>query len=218
RTPIEGLYLCGSSTGNGGGTVVPFLIGRARGEGSVQRGRCLDRGAGSPQHGQFTQRSAQFRRSRNSVGRRYYQLRLPQQEIFAAFVAGWARQDPALKQQLLALSQGNLTPTQLQLLPAIYHEMGSEDTMVAGANLLRGTMSPFGRHHGLETQFLERQPHGRAGAFVLVPRNAEKACAEPFQAVLNDPSCRASAFFARRLIWSSKQRDCRPRSASRPRR
>ena len=181
RTPIEGLYLCGSSTGNGGGTVVPFLIGLARGEGSVQRGRCLDRGAGSPQHGQFTPRSAQFRRSRNSVGRRYYQLRLPQQEIFAAFVAGWARQDPALK-------------------------------------LLRGTMSPFGRHHGLETQFFERQPHGRAGAFVLVPRNAEKARAEPFQAVLNDPSCRASAFFARRLIWSSKQRDCRPRSASRPRR
>jgi hypothetical protein len=115
-------------------------------------------------------------------------------EIFATFVGGWARQDPALKQRLMALSQGNLTTTQQQLLPAIYHEMGSDDTMVAGANLLRGTMLPFGRDRGFETQFLEREPHGRSGAFVLVPRNAEKARAELFQAVLNDPSRRASAF------------------------
>jgi hypothetical protein len=55
-------------------------------------------------------------------------------------------------------------------------------------------MSPFGSDRGFETQFLERQPHGRSGAFVLVPRNAEKARAELFQAVLNDPSRRASAF------------------------
>jgi hypothetical protein len=55
-------------------------------------------------------------------------------------------------------------------------------------------MSPFGRDRGFESQFLEQQPHGRSGAFVLVPRNAEKARAELFQAVLNDPSRRASAF------------------------
>jgi hypothetical protein len=115
-------------------------------------------------------------------------------EVFAALVGGWARQDPALKQRLLTLSQGNLTPTQRQLLPAIYREMGSDDTMVAGVNLLKGTMSPFGRDRGFESQFLEQQPHGRSGAFVLVPRNAEKARAELFQAVLNDPSRRASAF------------------------
>ncbi len=115
-------------------------------------------------------------------------------EIFAAFVGGWARQDPALKQRLMALSQGNLTATQQQLLPAIYREMGSDETMVSGANLLRGTMLPFGRDRGFETQFLEREPQGRSGAFVLVPRNAEKARAKLFQALLNDPSRRASAF------------------------
>jgi len=115
-------------------------------------------------------------------------------EIFAAFVGSWARQDPALKQRLLDLSAENLTPTQRQLLPAIYREIGSHDAMVAGANLLRGTMSPFGHDRGFETQFLERQPHGRSGAFVLIPRNAEKARAELFQGVLTDPSRRASAF------------------------
>jgi hypothetical protein len=115
-------------------------------------------------------------------------------EIFAAFVAGWAGQDPALKQRLLALSQGNLTSTQRQLLLAIYREMGSGDTLVAGVNLLRGTMSPFGRDRGFDAQFLEQQPHGGSGTFVLVPRNAEKARAELFHAVLNDPGRRASAF------------------------
>jgi hypothetical protein len=114
-------------------------------------------------------------------------------EIFAVFVGGWARQDPALKQRLLALGQGNLTPTQRRL-SAIYREMGGDDTMVGGANLLQGTMLPFGPDRGFETQFLEQQPHGPSGAFVLIPRNAEKARAELFQMVLNDPNRRAAAF------------------------
>jgi NACHT C-terminal Alpha/Beta 2 len=185
-------------------TAVPFLIRLARGEGGVQN---MD-GAWIEALGRL-----------NTVGSRQALLsfvdpEIPSvgvtiefdyrnTEIFAAFVGGWARQDPVLKERLLALSQGNLTPTQRQLLPAIYREIGSDDAMVAGANLLHGTISPFGRDRGFEKQFLEQQPHGRSGAFVLVPHNAEKARAKLFQAVLNDPSRRASAFsiLGRVEVW-----------------
>ena len=115
-------------------------------------------------------------------------------ESFAAFVGEWARQDPALRQRLVALSEGSLTPEQRQLLPAIYGELGSDEAMLAGVNLLQGTMSPYGRERGLETQFLEHRAYGRSGSFVFVPRNAERARAELFKAVLNDPTRRRAAF------------------------
>jgi hypothetical protein len=169
-------------------TAVPFLIGFARGEGGVQNME----DAWIEALGRLNMVS-----SRQAL-LSFVDPDIPwvgvtinfdyrNTEIFAAFVAGWAQQDPALNQRLLALSQLNLTPTQLQLLSAIYRQMGSDDVIVAGANLLQGTMSPLGSNGGLETQFLERQPHGRSGAFVLVARNAQKARAELFQAVLNDP-------------------------------
>ena len=113
---------------------------------------------------------------------------------FAAVVGEWARQTPVLKQRLLALSEGSLTPAQTHLLRAIYQELGGDDTMLAGVNLLQGTMSPFGRERGLETQFLEHRAYGRSGSFVLVPRNAERARAELFRMVLNDPTRRKAAF------------------------
>ena len=74
-------------------------------------------------------------------------------ERLAAYVAEWARHDPALKQRLLALSETTLTPTQKQLLAATYRELGSDEAMLAGANFLYGTMSPYGLYHGLETLF-----------------------------------------------------------------
>jgi hypothetical protein len=96
-------------------------------------------------------------------------------EIYAAFVGAGAREDSGLKQKLLALSAGKLTATQQRLLPAIYGELGDSDTMVAGANLLRGDLSPLLGRGGLESQFLERQPHGNSYSFSFIPRSAEKA-------------------------------------------
>jgi hypothetical protein len=115
-------------------------------------------------------------------------------ESFAAFVGEWARQAPALKQRLVALSEESLTPAQRHLLSAIYRELGGDETMLAGVNLLQGTMSPYGRERGAETLFLERRAYGRSGSFVLVPRDAERARAELFQAVLDDPTRRQAAF------------------------
>jgi NACHT conflict system protein len=115
-------------------------------------------------------------------------------ERFAAYVGEWARQDPALKQRLIDLSKTTLTPTQKQLLPAIYNQLGSDDAMLAGANLLQGMMLPYGVDRGLETLFLERRPYGGSGSFVFVPRNAEEVRAKLFQMVLSDPSCRKAAF------------------------
>jgi hypothetical protein len=115
-------------------------------------------------------------------------------ERFAAHVGQWARLDPALKQRLISLSETTLTPTQRQLLPAIYRELGSDETMLAGANLLQGAMSSYGLERGLETLFLERRPYDNSGSFVFVPRNAEQVRAKLFQMVLTDPSRRKAAF------------------------
>ncbi len=65
---------------------------------------------------------------------------------------------------------------------------------MAGVNLLQGAMWNYGLQRDLEAQFLERRPYGRSGAFVPVPRNAERARAELFRMVLDDPSRRKAAF------------------------
>jgi hypothetical protein len=115
-------------------------------------------------------------------------------EKFAAYIGEWARQDSALKQRLISLSETMLTSLQKQLLPTIYRELGSDERMLAGVNFLQGTMSPFGLERGLETLFLERRPYGKSGSFVFVPRNADQARAKLFQMVLNDASRRQAAF------------------------
>jgi hypothetical protein len=108
-------------------------------------------------------------------------------ERFAAYVGEWARVDLSLKQRLIALSATTLSPTQRQLLPVIYSEIGSEDAMLAAVHILHGTMSLYG-DRGLETLFLERRPYGSSGSFVFVPRNAEQVRSELFRMVLNDPT------------------------------
>ena len=115
-------------------------------------------------------------------------------ERIAAYVAEWARQDATLKGRLLALSEGTLSQLQTRLLPAIYRRLGTDEAILAGANLIQGTMVPFSPDRGLETLFLERRPHGNSGAFVLAPRNAEQVRAKLFQMVLNDPNRRGAAF------------------------
>ncbi|MGM5022147.1 NACHT domain-containing protein [Tardiphaga sp. 367_B4_N1_1] len=115
-------------------------------------------------------------------------------ERFAAYIGEWARQDPALKQRLIALSETELTPTQKKVLPGIYRELGDDGTMLAGASLLRGTMSSYGLERGLETLFLERDPYGNSGSFVFVPRDAAKVRAKLLETVLNDPTRRKAAF------------------------
>jgi len=115
-------------------------------------------------------------------------------ESFASIVGKWLRADPPLRQRLMDLSEDCLTATQKRLLAAIYHEFDGAETILAGVNLLRGTMWPFGRERGLETQFLERRDYGSSGSFVLVPRNAERARVELFRMVLNDHTRRQAAF------------------------
>jgi hypothetical protein len=115
-------------------------------------------------------------------------------ERFAGYVAKWARQDPVLKQRLIGFSETILTPMQRQLLPAIYSELGSDDAMLAGVDLLQERMLPYGINGGLETLFLERRPYDSSGSFVFVPRNAEQVRAKLFQMVLNDPSRRRAAY------------------------
>ena len=116
-------------------------------------------------------------------------------ERFAAYIAEWARQDPSLRQRLLALSETILTPTQQQLLPAIYRNLGGADALLAGANLLQSTLSLFGLDRGVETLFLERHPYDSTGAFELVPRNADHVRAKLFQTVLDDLGRRKAAIF-----------------------
>ncbi len=112
---------------------------------------------------------------------------------FTAYVGEWAGKDPALKQRLIGLSETTLTPMQLQLLPAIYSEIGSDDAIFAGVNLLQGAMSLYG-DRGLETLFMERRPYGSSGSFVFVSRNAEQVRSKLFQMVLSDPNRRKAAF------------------------
>jgi hypothetical protein len=112
---------------------------------------------------------------------------------FAAVISEWARQTPALKQRLLTLSEGSLTPAQTHLLPAIYQELGGDDTMLAGVNLLRGTILSF-NERGFETLFLEHRPYGRSNSYELIPRDARQSRARLFQSVLNDPTRRQAAF------------------------
>jgi hypothetical protein len=100
-------------------------------------------------------------------------------EIYAAFVGAGAREDSGLKQKLLALSAGKLTATQQRLLPTIYGELGDFDTMVAGANLLHGGLSPLLGKGGLESQFLERQPHGNSYSFSFYPTKRRKSARSP---------------------------------------
>jgi hypothetical protein len=114
-------------------------------------------------------------------------------ERFAAYIGEWARQDLALKKRLIGLSETTLTPMQMQLLPAIYSQIGCDDAMLAGVNLLQGPMSLYG-DRGLETLFLERRPYGSSGSFVFVPRNAGQVRAKLFQMVLSDPTRRKTAF------------------------
>jgi HEAT repeat protein len=116
-------------------------------------------------------------------------------ERFAAYVGEWARLDPSLRQRLVGFSESTLTATQKQLLPAIYNELGSDDALLAGVNLLQRTMFPYGvGRGGLEALFLERRPYDNSGTFEIVPRNAESVRAKLFQMVLSDPSRRKAAF------------------------
>jgi hypothetical protein len=115
-------------------------------------------------------------------------------ERFAAHLGEWARQDPDLKERLLSLSGITLTQTQKQLLLAIYHELNSDDAMLAGVSLFQGSMSRYGLERGLETLFVERRPYGNSGAFDLVPRYAGQVRTKLFQMVLSDPSRREAAF------------------------
>jgi hypothetical protein len=115
-------------------------------------------------------------------------------QLFAASVAESARQDPVLKERLLSLSATASTPTQKTLLAAIYRELGNDDAMLAGVNLLQRSMSSWGLDRGLETFFLERHPYDGSGAFSLMPLNAEQVRVKLFQMVLKDPSRRWAAF------------------------
>jgi hypothetical protein len=123
-------------------------------------------------------------------------------ERFASHIGQWARQDPTLKQRLISLSETSLTPVQRQLLTAIYHELGTDEAMLAGVNLLQGTISPVRGEPGVDALFLERRPYGSSG-FVYVPRNAARARAKLFGMVLDDPSRRRAALsiLAQVEVW-----------------
>jgi hypothetical protein len=114
-------------------------------------------------------------------------------QIFTGYVGEWARHDPALRRRLVALSEGPLTPEQRELLAPIYREIDGDELILAGVNLLQGTISSYGDERGPASVFLEHRPHGRSGAFTLVPRDANQVRAALFRAVLNDPIRRAAA-------------------------
>jgi hypothetical protein len=115
-------------------------------------------------------------------------------ELFASYVAEWARHDPDLKQRLLALSENALTPMQRQLFPAIYAQIDDGEALLAGVNFVQGSIVPYGLGRGLESLFLERSPYGSSGSFTYVPRNADQVRARLFQMILNDPQRRNAAF------------------------
>jgi hypothetical protein len=116
-------------------------------------------------------------------------------EIYAAFVGEWARQDSTLRNRLLALSQSSLSASQQAPLRAIYYELSDEDAMIAGADLLQGSLLSLGGDRAPKEQFLERRPSGRSSwSFETVPRNAERARAQLFQTVLDDDERRKAAF------------------------
>jgi hypothetical protein len=173
---------------------VPFLLNLARGQGGLQNMeeewiKALGRlNVPAARDALFGFIDPEFSLVGVKINFDYYNT-----ESFAAVVGEWLRHDPDLRQRLIALSEKQLTPTQQRLLPALYRELDGSKTVLAGVNLLQGAMRPFGRERGFETQFLERRAYGRSGSFVLVPRNAERARAELFQMVLNNPTRRQAA-------------------------
>jgi hypothetical protein len=172
---------------------VPFLLNLARGQGGLQNmedawiealGR-LNMPAGRDVLLSFVDPQIPLTGININFGFHYVRR-------FAAVVGEWARQTPVLKQRLLALSEGSLTPAQTHLLRAIYQELGGDDTMLAGVNLLRDTMLSFDER-GFETLFLEHRPYGRSDSYELIPRDARRSRAGLFQTVLNDPTRRQAA-------------------------
>jgi hypothetical protein len=122
---------------------------------------------------------------------------------YASYVADWARQDSKIKDRLLALGEKTLTPLQQRVLPLIYQELGTEDVMFAGANLLHPWISAFGMRRGFERLFLERLPHDDADSYTLMSRNAVEARQKLFLIALHDPSRRQAALsiLAQVEIW-----------------
>ena len=116
------------------------------------------------------------------------------EERLGAHIAEFARQCPELRKRLLDLSNGPLNPLQRRLLPAVYHGLGDDSALVAGVNLMKGNLSPIFREAGLESQFLQREPSGATGSFRFIPRDARKARADLFRAILDDPSRQSAAF------------------------
>jgi hypothetical protein len=174
--------------------VVPFLISVASGEGGVQHMadawiRSMSRlNTESARRALLSFVDPNIPSVRVSINFDHHN-----REIYAASIAEWARQDSTLRNKLLALSQGSLSARQEALLRAIYYKLGDEEAMIAGANLLQGSLRFWGSDHGPEAQFLEHQPAGRS-SFVIVPRNAASARAQLFQTVLNDDERRKAAF------------------------
>jgi hypothetical protein len=123
--------------------------------------------------------------------------------IFVTLVAKWARQDPGLSRPLIELSSGPLTATQSELLPEIYGELGSDQDLVAVVNLIQGRLHFFSRERSVERWFVERRFFGNSGSFELMPRDATRARASLFQAVLTDATRRraASSILAQVEAW-----------------
>ena len=115
-------------------------------------------------------------------------------ELFASYVAEWARRDLDLKQRPFVLSENTLSPMRRQLLPAIYAEIDNEEAKLAGVDFIHGNMVPYGLGRGLESLFLKRRYYDKSGSFIYVPRKADQVRAKLFQMVLHDPQRRKAAF------------------------
>jgi hypothetical protein len=112
-------------------------------------------------------------------------------KLLGQYVSTWAREDLALRNRLLRLSEAVLTPVQKELLLEIYGALGTDDALMAGLTLVNSI--PFSLGEGLDQLFFERRRYGSSGTFTLSPRNAQHIRARLFDTVLKDQGRRHTA-------------------------
>jgi hypothetical protein len=114
-------------------------------------------------------------------------------ETYAATIAEWARADEPLRRRLYDLSKETLSKEQQSLLVAIYGQIGTDEALLNGLNLIKTIGLPFYEEDGFGRLFLERRDAG-GGSFNLIPRDAATLRAKLLDIVLNDTSRRDTAF------------------------
>jgi hypothetical protein len=117
-------------------------------------------------------------------------------DLLARVLAERAMTDKSLKDRLVEMANGDLTPTKRTLLAKVFNRFSDEEDRVKGLCLLHdGSGVPYELVRSLENAFLERRPYGSgSNAFTLVPRGSNLLRKRLFEMSQTDPHRKHSAF------------------------